>query len=443
MTITNSTAGRDRRPKTSSLQAYSKSDQNELTVLCHVHSRLNISRIELAKQTGLSPACIGGIVNRLLQKGLLVEAGRGVSSQGRKPVSLVVRSDAAYLVGVDIGSQMLRVVVTDFLGRCIHKMEMESRIAEGRQRVLQNAFDAIHKAIRASAVRSSLIKGVGVAHSGVVDSENGVILSYPRPGQTAEWKNIPLRGIFEERFHLPTIIEDSTKAGAVAEKYFGLGYNLGDFFYIRVGIGIGAAIFIDGKLYRGSGGLAGEFGHMTVEEKGPLCSCGNYGCLETVASCAAVIQAVRRALQEGVDSKIWELAKGELDRITIEMIVQAAREKDSLAFRALGQAISYMGIALADVANLLNPHVVIFGGPLFQQAPELLLEPLQRVIKQRALEKAANEMELKVSSLRSEAAALGAARLVSQKVIESLFRGKLERPIEQGRIRAGRAAAAS
>jgi predicted NBD/HSP70 family sugar kinase len=167
---------------------------------------------------------------------------------------------------------------------------------------------------------------------------------------------------------------------------------------------------------------------MTVDENGPLCSCGNYGCLEAVASCAAIIQAVRRALQQGVDSKIHELAKEGLDGINIAMIAQAVRENDSLAFRVLDEAVSHIGVALADVANLLNPRVVIFGGPLFREASEFLLGPLKRVIKQRALEKAANEMELKVSSLGSEAAALGAARLVSQKIIESLFQEKLEHP---------------
>jgi glucokinase len=131
-----------------------------------------------------------------------------------------------------------------------------------------------------------------------------------------------------------------------------------------------------------------------------------------------------------VDSKIHDLAKEGLERITIEMIVQAVRENDSLAFRVLDEAVSHIGVALADVANLLNPRVVIFGGPLFQQAQEFLLGPLRRMIKQRALEKAANEMELKVSSLGSEAAARGAAYLVSQRILESLYLEKLERPMD-------------
>lgn len=357
---------------------------------------------------------------------MIIESGRTSSPQGRKPISLVVRSDAAYLLGLDIGSRMLRVVITDMLGKCIYKMETESNLTEGRQRVLQTAFQIIRKAISNSAIPKSLIKGIGVAHSGVVDSKNGLVLSFPRPGMMAEWRNVPLRDIFEEELNMPATIEDSTRTMAIAEKHFGLGVDLSDFLYINVGGGIGAAILIEGKLYRGHGGLAGEFGHMTVGENGPLCSCGNRGCLEAMASCTSIIHAVKRAFDHGVDSKIHKMANGGLDHITIEMIVRAARENDSLAFRVLDEAVSHIGVALADVANLLNPCVVIFGGALFQHGSDLLLGPLQRVVKQRALEKSANEMQLKVSSLGSEAAALGSAHLISQVVLPSLFLDKME-----------------
>jgi predicted NBD/HSP70 family sugar kinase len=240
-----------------------------------------------------------------------------------------------------------------------------------------------------------------------------------------EWKNVPLRDILEREFGVPCLLEDSVRAIATAEKHFGLGTGLSDFIYVDVGMGIGAAIFIDGKLYRGPGGSAGEFGHMTVDEHGPLCCCGNYGCLETVASCAAIIQSVKSAIEKGVDSKVRELAQGDLNRISIEMIGQAALENDSLSFRVLHEAVSHIAVALADVVNLLNPHNLIFGGALFRSAPELFLEPLKRTIKQRALEKSANEVRLEISTLGSEAGALGAGRLISEIVIERLYRGTL------------------
>lgn len=422
MILTDSPAlDRKHKPEKHPARTFGKSRQNELTVLHHILAHPHISRIELASRTGLSPACIGGNVNRLLAKRLIVESGQASSQQGRKPVSLLLRGDAAHLLGVDIGSYMMRVIITDLAGRCIYQTETESHLSEGRQRVLDRTFQSIRKALRESGTPKSLIKGIGVAHSGLVNSQQGLVLCYARPGQMGEWRNVPLRNLFEEEFGLPATIENGTRAMAIAEKHFGLGIDLSDFFYVNVGMGIGAAIFIEGKLYRGPGGLAGEFGHMTFLEDGPFCPCGNYGCLETNASCAAIIQAAQDALRQGADSRIRELAKGNLEGITIEMIAQAAKENDSLAFRVLDAAVSRIGVALADVANLLNLHIVIFGGPFFQNASEFLLGPLQRVIKQHALEKTANEIQLKVSSLGREAAALGAAHLVTESILESLF----------------------
>src|SRR6185437_6632339 len=222
----------------------------------------------------------------------------------------------------------------------------------------------------------------------------------------AEWKNVPLRRLFQEEFKIPCLLEDTVRTAATAEKYFGLGKDLNDFLYIDVGMGIGAGIFIDGKLYRGAGGSAGEFGHITVDENGPLCSCGNNGCLETVASCAAIIQGVRTAMEQGIDSKIRDLSGGDMDKVSIEIIAQAAAENDSLAFRVLQKAASYIAIGLADLVNLLNPRVMIFGGALFRAVPQLLEDPLRRIIKQRSLEKSANEVQLKISPLSGEAGAL-------------------------------------
>jgi glucokinase-like ROK family protein len=403
----------------------SKSFRNEWNVLQLIHAKRDISRTELAKQTGLSAASITAIVQSLVDKGLVVESGHNSSALGRKPISLRLRDDAGFLVGVDLGSFYTRVVVTDMRGALLYKQESETGMSDGRDLVLSRTLKAIHKTIDDSETPKHAIKGIGIGHSGVIDVSKGVVLSFPRPGQMTEWKNVPLRDILEREFGVPCLLEDSVRAIATAEKHFGLGSGLSDFIYVDVGMGIGAAIFIDGKLYRGPGGSAGEFGHMTVNEHGPLCCCGNNGCLETLASCGAIIQSVKSAIEKGVDSKVRELAQGDLNRVSIEMIGQAALENDSLSFRVLHEAVSHIAVALADVVNLLNPHVLIFGGALFRSAPELFLEPLKRTIKQRALEKSANEAQLKISSLGSEAGALGAGRLISEIVVERLYLGSL------------------
>jgi N-acetylglucosamine repressor len=400
-----------------------KLEQKERLVLHLIHSGVHNSRLELAREADLSPASITSIVQRLMTKGLVIESEPARSNLGRRPVPLEIRSDAAHLVGVDLGSIYLRIVVTDINGNIIHKYRTPTGMAEGRKRVLEKTFQSIEEAIKGSGLSPGAIRGIGIAHSGVIDSDAGLVISYPRPGQMAEWKNIPLRQIFQDQFKVPCLLEDSVRTTTTAEKCFGLGKDLDNFLYINVGMGIGAGIFLDGKLYRGAGGSAGEFGHITADENGPLCSCGNNGCLETVASCGAIIRAVRTAIEQGIDSKIRDLADGDLDKVSIEIIAQAVAENDSLAFRVLQKAASYIAIGLADLVNLLNPRVMICGGALFREVPQLLSEPVRRIIKQRSLEKSANEVQLQVSRLGAEAGALGASRLIAEKILSDLSIG--------------------
>jgi glucokinase-like ROK family protein len=402
----------------------SKVVQREFAMLQLIHSTGQISRVDLAKHTGSSLGSLTGIANRLIGSGIVVESGSGSTPLGRKPVLLQVRDDLAYFVGVDLGTYFFRVAVTDMNGHILFKSELKTELHEGRARVLKRTFQYIHEAMEAVKISKRQIRGIGIGHSAVVDTASGMVLSVPRPGQLLEWKSVPLREMIEKEFGLPCSLHDSVRAIAIAERYFGLGKSLDDFIYIDGGMGFGAGIFIGGELYRGAGGGAGEFGHLTVEDRGPLCCCGNSGCLEAVATCAAIIQAAKSAISMGVNSRISELVHGKLDQVSLEIIAQAARENDSLAFRVLNEAISYISIALSDLINLLNPKTIVFGGALFRAAPELLVEPLTRLIKQRALEKSANEVKFKVSTLGSEAGALGAARLISEQVLENIFFAK-------------------
>src|SRR5947209_4437957 len=300
-----------------------RSAQKELAVLRLIHRKKDVSRIELVEMTGLSAGLITGITQALLKKGLIKESRKQASAVGRAPIALSVRPDAAYVLGVDLGSFYLRVVVTDLVGNSVHQYRTETRLYEGRERVMKRVFSVVHQAIQACDIPTKSIAGIGMAHSGIVDSSSGTVLSFPRPGQMAEWKNVRLQQTLEREFEMPCILEDSVRAIALAELCFGVGSTLDDFIYIDVGMGIGAGIFLDGHLYKGPGGGAGEFGHMTVEENGPLCCCGNNGCWEMMASCAAIIRAARTATEQGVDSTIQVLVGGDLESVSVETCADA------------------------------------------------------------------------------------------------------------------------
>jgi predicted NBD/HSP70 family sugar kinase len=395
-------------------------------ILHLIHSGFNVSRLDLARMAGVSPASITAIAQRLIKAGLVVEAEGGSSALGRKPVPLEIRADAAHLIGLDIGTFYMRVAITDINGIILFTDQTESDLPAGRDRVLEMAVRFVRKAISDSGLPKHTIKGIGIAHSSIIDTRSGIILFFPRPGHMAEWKNFPLQSLFEKEFGVPCLLEDSVRASATAEQRFGLGKGQKDFLYIDVGMGVGAALFFDGKLYRGPGGKSGEFGHFTSDENGPLCSCGNNGCLETMASCAAIIRAARAAMECGVDSKILDLAGGNLDSVSIEAIARAAALNDSLAFRVLQVAGSHLAIGLADLINLLNPSLIIFGGALFRAVPELLSDPIWRIIKQRSIELSANDVKLQVSPLGSDATALGAARLIAERILDGILVSSLQ-----------------
>ncbi len=401
-----------------------RTSEKELEILGLIHARVAMSRAELVELTGLSAGLISAVVRRLIASELVVESGLEPSKLGRRRVALKLCAGTSYTIGVEIGTFFLRVVINDLAGNVCHKVETRTILSDGFSRVMKRCFKTIDQAVSDSGIDKDAIAGIGIAHSGVVDSNQGVVLSFPRPGQMAEWRNVALREMVEEKYKVPCVVEDSVRMAALAEKQVGIAVELSDFVYIRIGMGIGSCIFIDGEPYRGAGGSAGEFGHMTVDENGPLCYCGNNGCLSALASCSAIILAVAGAIRKGVHSKIQEMVENDLDQINIEMILQAAVENDSLAFRVLNDAAVHIGVALADVVNLLNPSVVIFSGPLFQSNSQLMLDSIQRVIRQRALEKAANEVQLIVSTLGADAPALGAARFAAARSIGKLYTEK-------------------
>jgi glucokinase-like ROK family protein len=399
-----------------------KSMQTELSVLRLIHGTPRASRVELANISGLSAAAMTGIVNSLLDRQLILEEPVAATESGRKRIALALRPELACVAGIDLGTINLRICIADLNGSILIYREIPSDMARGREDVLSRMFALLREMIELGKIGPCGLQGIGIGFSGVIDIGRGYILSYPRPGQQEQWRNIPLRDRLEQEFHVPVLLEDSVRAIAVTEKLFGIGRDFRDFVYVDVGVGVGAAIFIDGRMYRGHNGSAGEFGHMTVDEHGPICCCGSSGCLEAVASGGAIIESVKLALRRGVSSKITEDPEYEIDRITLETIADAAAQNDSLSYRCLSEAASHIGAAAADIVNLLNPETLIFGGALFRAAPEMLIEQINATIRHRAMEKSAQEVLIQASTLTSDAGARGAARLIATQLIDKIYR---------------------
>ena len=378
-----------------------------------IYEENGISRAQLAEKTHLVPSYITLLVRRLQHRGWLLEGAHTPSKGGRRRVLLHFQPELAHVIGVQFGRIHTRMVVTDFLGKVLSFKKMASEVSEGQE----HSVNLIHREIKRLLAQDTKIRGLGIAHTGVIDPTSGTVLLWPR---VQGWRNVPLRKIFEDAYGLTTVVDDSSRTLAITERRFGLGAGQKNFVSVHAGVGIGAAIFVDGHLYYGNDGVAGELGHTTIDEGGELCSCGNRGCLEVSASGSAIIDKVRQALRQGVSSSLSPLAARDYEGLTIETIAAAAQSNDRLCQTVLAEAGTHMGTALANIVNLLNPKRIILGGTTPRAAGALLVDPLLRSLKSRAFHRAISGLEVMVSELGEEAPAVGACLITTKRILRDL-----------------------
>jgi len=385
-----------------------------LAVLEAIHSQGEASRKGLAEQIGFAPSYIGTLVAELRRRGLVEEGGRSPSRAGRKRILLHVVPDLAHVIGIRIGRANTRIVVTDLRGKVLSLKKLPTEIRKGEQHV----FDLVEREIGSAVEANRLIQGIGIGMSGVIDRQSGTVLFWPKvPG----WNNVPLRRKIQTKYGLPVVVEDSVRTMALTEKKFGQAKKYSNFAYVVISMGIGAAIYIDDRLYIGANDLAGELGHTTIDERGDICSCGNRGCLEVYASGWAIINRVKGGLQQGVHSGLATLMENQPGTVSIEAIVNAAKLRDQFAHTVLWEAGVHLGTALATIVNLLNPEAIVLGGEIPRAAKGLMLRPLFHSFRGRAFHRSIRTLKVTVSRLGGESGAVGAALLVAEKLLPSFL----------------------
>jgi predicted NBD/HSP70 family sugar kinase len=228
------------------------------------------------------------------------------------------------------------------------------------------------------------------------------------------WRGVPLRERLAAKLQMPVFIDNDANAAALAERYFGAAQDVEDFAYVVANIGLGAGLVVGGQIFSGASGYAGEAGHTTIDPDGPLCRCGNRGCWERLASLRALTERVDGALRAGAASRIPSIVDG--GEITLEAILEAARDGDQVARQALDETGTYLGIGIANLVNLLNPQLVAFGGSL-SLAHEFLMPAAQRVVDERAMGELRHAARIVVSALKADACVLGGVALVLHDIL--------------------------
>ena len=373
-----------------------------------------ISRPQLAKRTGLSRATIAILIDELLRAGLVRERGLGDSRGGRPPVMIEFNPHAALALGARLRDHRWGIVLTDLDAEVVR--HLETPLSDLSPATAVAALQAGVAQITQGIDRSRLLPAIGLGTPGLVDMAAGVVKTAVDVG----WVDVPIRAMAEEALGMGVYVANRSKVGALAELWCGREQNVQNLLYIAIGTGIAAGVVIQGQLYMGVNSSAGELGHVTILPDGPLCACGNRGCLQALSSGPAIANRARAQLRRGPDSLLLELTEGHPERIMAETVFAAAEQGDEVAQRVVDETAAYLGIAVANLVNLFNPALIVLGGPVGQNG-QVMLEPLRAEVQRRAMAYPLSAARIVSSTLGPDAGAIGAAVLVLQHASELFF----------------------
>ncbi|ATA24789.1 transcriptional regulator [Brenneria goodwinii] len=363
-----------------------------------------ISRIQIAEQSQLAPASVTKITRQLLERGLIKEVDQQASTGGRRAISIVTETHPFHTIAVRLGRHDATIALYDLRGKALG--EERYHLAEKTQETVETAlFNAISHFLNHYQHRIRELIAISVVLPGLVDPLRGVVRYMPH----INVDNWPLVDHIQRRFHVTSFVGHDIRSLALAEHYFGVTRDALDSILVRVHRGTGAGIVVNGQIFLGNNGNVGEIGHIQIDPLGERCHCGNFGCLETVVSNAAIEHRVQHLLQQGYPSKLTP------EQGTIATICKAANRGDALAREVIEHAGQHLGKAVSIAINLFNPQKVVIAGEITESA-KILLPAIQRNINAQVLKEFRDNLPVEVSGL-NHLSAIGAFALVKRAML--------------------------
>jgi len=361
-----------------------------------------ISRAELAQRMDLSRAAMTAIVNDLINCNAIRETESRNGHSGRPPIILEVNASRGHVIGIDMGASHLSIILTDFGAQVIDEIEVPFRVADGPEVCINLANTLMENLLKKNQLGIESISALGLGVPGPIASESGMVFAPPiMPG----WDGYPIQSNLQKRWGLPVSLNNDAELGALGEWAYGVGRGENHLAYIKVGTGVGSGLLFNGQIYRGATGSAGEIGHLTIEENGPLCDCGNSGCLEALAGGKAIARQAREAILKKQRTLLSSM--GPMESLTARDVASAARRGDLVSQKIIANAGRYLGIAIAGLVNLFNPRTVVVGGGV-AQIGDLLLQPIRDTVTQRSLQASARTVRINTAVLRRHSSGMGA-----------------------------------
>jgi len=374
--------------------------ENKTLVLQMIKKQTEISRADIAQESGLNKGTVSSLVAELLEEKLVIETGPGISSGGRRPVMLVFNQYAGNSIGIDLGVNYIHSVLTDLQGNIVSEKHI-TYTSSSIEQTMEMVKDSIASMKHIAPDSTYGIVGIGIGVPGIIDKDSSVLIA-PNLG----WKNSSIRKEIEATFDIPVIVENEANAGAYGEKVFGLGKDAENLVYISAGIGIGTGIIIDGELYRGFSGFFGEFGHMTIDMNGQQCRCGNIGCWELYAS-------EQYLLNHSGDINH--------DEDFFDKLIRSAEKNDAQAIQLLEQTAENLGIGIVNIIHTINPQQLIIGNRL-ASAKKWMETITQTYVEKHAMSSHQKNIQVQFSNPAFPSTSLGVAAFS----VENFLKTKME-----------------
>lgn len=386
-------------------------DYNKQLVLRTIQKYGPISRAEIANRIELSKPSVSEIVSILIEEEWINEKVPKVKVRGRQPIPLEINKHKKLIIGLEIGAYSNKIVVTNLKANILEEIEIEISHEKNPIHIIEDLGSRINQIVSQYKQSNIDVLGIGVGMHGLVDTDTGKNIFAPNLG----WRNVEIKSILEKLTGLQVLVDNDCNSSALAEMWFGQGKDENNFITVLVDYGVGASVINEGKIFKGSHYVTGQIGHVTIDSDGALCSCGNYGCLETKTSETAILRSVKRNLKLGGMSTLQTLYS-DIDNITIDDFYEAVNAGDELSLSIARDVARNLGAGFSILINLFGPKFIILGGSL-TKISDVILPIISDVIQLKVLGEDAKETPIKSSVLGGNLYTIGAASLI----VEDIF----------------------
>ncbi len=370
------------------------------------------SNKQISEYINLSPPTINRLLNDLIKEGLVLNLGIGDSFGGRKPNIYGINPDSRYILGIDIGRHTKRFALLNFHNEFVTKLVCIPGNLENNPETVSQIYQQSLKIIKEAGIDYNKIMGVGIGLPGLINTRTG------RSYGHLNYNDKSVSQLFEEKFNLPVFIENNSNLMALGEHTFGLAKGKENVLCITLSSGVGMGLILNGKLYSGKSGFAGEFGHINIVEKnGLLCKCGKKGCLETMTSEKALVRMAKEGLEQGCISIITDMVNNKLENITSEIILEAVMKEDSFAIEIISKVGHYLGKGIAMLIYLYNPEMIIIGGEM-AKAGQYLIDSIKQTLNKLTISLIRQDTKVVTSRLGKKTGVLGATSLAMHRILQ-------------------------